>query len=692
MSRLASALLFALLAPVLSGQTAIRSIQINQAIGVQKNGARKFVAGKNTVIRAFLESAAGIDSDLTRAVVTRNGQQVVILQPNNYENGTTVVDFLCPNMEACGNWAAGSYTFEVMVNGVTSSTAGTSYDFLERRRLRILALPVTANYNGTVVPVTDSKWKNFGSFVSDTYPIARGNFEWIIRDDFDASGPEFDLETDQGRLNLWEALAKLIPAHCGADAQGDGCFNQVFGFIHARPNGYPNGNLQGYTYGPPANIGVVTDEDAPATVAHEIGHTFGLGDTYDGGTFNCRLNPAPDTFEGKDWDDRSKTVRCQSGRAQLENVSGTKIPASHHPYEIAGRGSLGDMAEYMGSGGPQSRFWTTQDAYDHLFDSLAPIQTQATLRTSSTPLRGIQCFGLIRRNATSASDVSVDPCWTFYDSTPIPNTTGRYMLVAVSATGVQLATQDLDPEFDPVGSKGHAPRQLESAPFMGEMAFPEGTSKLQIISDGKVVMEIPVSANEPVVSNVLVTPSASGSDAQVTWNANDADGGSLAYQVEYNADVEDPNDDWEVVDRDITERSHTLDLSEMAGGARARVRVWATDGVHTTMAESASFVVPPKAPEVFIEPLENGGVHRLGEELILDGEAYDLQDDEIPDSNLRWTSNISGALGTGATLRVMNLPKGVHTITLTATNSSGLSGTDTILVHVATPRRRAVRK
>src|SRR5437764_459157 len=80
--------------------------------------------------------------------------------------------------------------------------------------------------------------------------------------------------------------------------------------IMARPLGFPNGILQGYTYGRPANIGVITDQDAAATVAHEIGHTYGLGDTYDGGSFNCPVNPAPAEFQGQDWIERSKTVTC----------------------------------------------------------------------------------------------------------------------------------------------------------------------------------------------------------------------------------------------------------------------------------------------------------------------------------------------------------------------------------------------
>lgn len=103
-------------------QVQIDTIEINQAIGVQKGDARKFVAGKDTVIRAILSSPITVDKDQTSATIGRGGQAVITLAPNTYEGTTSVVDFLCPSRDACGNWAAGSYTFEVKVNGVTKTT------------------------------------------------------------------------------------------------------------------------------------------------------------------------------------------------------------------------------------------------------------------------------------------------------------------------------------------------------------------------------------------------------------------------------------------------------------------------------------------------------------------------------------------------------------------------------------------
>lgn len=692
-ARFATALT-AVLFPIFAlAQQSISAIEVNQAIGVQKNNGRKFVAGKDAVVRAFLPSPVTVVPAQTSATITRDGLAVATIAPNSYDGPTAVVDFLCPSRETCGNWAAGSYTFDVTVNGAGKSTAGTAYDFVERATIRVLALAVKANYGGKIVSVKDDRWKNFADYVRKTYPIAADKFIWVTRDEIDASDASFDLETDNGRLALWEALAKLIPPECNGNPNAEGCFTQVFGFINDRPNGFPNGRLQGYTYGKPANIGVSTDEDAPATVAHEIGHTYGLGDTYDGGSFACGPNPAPDNFRGKDINTQDP-VSCTAGRVALENVSATKIPAAQHPYEVGGRGPLPDAGEYMGSGGKQEQFWTTQDAYDHLFDRLVPAPVTMMSRSGvlAAPQRFVQCWGTIRENASTSADVHLDPCWAFQDTDPIPDTTGPYMMAAVNAAGARLATQVLDLQFNPVGPKGQPSPHLTSAPFESSMSFPAGTAKLQFIHNGNVLMEVPVSANPPAVTNVA--PQATGTvngPVTITWDASDPDGNTLSYEVEYNADVTDPHSEWETLMRDITLRRFTIDFAQMPGSAHAKLRVVATDGFNTGEGESATFAVPAKAPEVFIEPLPSGGFVFPGREVVLDGDAFDLLDDDIPESSLEWSSNISGVLGHGSPLKV-TLPAGIHTITLKATNSENLTGSATTVVRVFKPQRhRAAR-
>jgi len=674
-----------LLTPSLSAKVVIDSIEINQAIGVQKNGHLKFVAGKDAVIRAFLAEPVTIDESKTSATIKRDGKLVATIPPISQHEAVSVVDFLCPTRAQCGNWAAGNYQFDVKVNGATKSTRGTKYKFVERGIMRILAVPVTANYGGTIVPVSDSRWKTFGDYIRATYPIAADKVIWVTREPFDASDSRFDIETEDGQEQLWTALSQLVPESCAGNPNEEGCYTQVFGFIQSRPEVYPKGTLQGFTYGMPANVGVLSDDDAPATVAHEIGHTYGLGDTYDGGSFACDVNPAPDTFSGtklsinaeeeEEEEAEPPPVVCSAGRVQLAGVSATKIPAEHHPYEVGGRGALGDSGEYMGSQGKQVQFWTSQDAYDRLFDQLAPPRTT---KRAPSPQRYVQCFGTIHRKASSDKDVRIDPCWTFKDGDAIPSTKGEYELVAVDAAGKVLASTALNPDFDPVPPKGRRARHLKWAGFEGIVALPRNAAKLQIVRGTTVIRELPVSAHAPAVTKVA--PEAKGrvkGTLTITWSANDADVNTpLVYEVDYNAGSE-----WQVLRRDLKEKQYTIDFATMPGGPHAKLRVWASDGVLASSKESAAFTVPAKAPQVEIEPLPNDGIYTVGDSVILDGDAFDLQDDDIKESQLRWSAD-GRSLGRGTPLEISHLKAGDHVIKLSVTNSLGVTGSDTVTVHV----------
>jgi hypothetical protein len=672
----------------LSAKVTIDSIEINQAIGVQKDGHLKFVAGKDAVIRAFLGARAKVDASKTHAVIKRGGEVVATIPPIATRGAASVVDFMCPTRATCGNWAAGSYEFDVTVNGTTKTTRGTKYQFVERGVMRILAVPVTANYGGTVVPLTDDRWKTFGDYIRATYPVAADNVVWVTREPFDAGDSRFDLETESGQEQLWNALAKLVPESCAGNPDEAGCYTQVFGFIQARPEVYPNGTLQGFTYGMPANVGVASDDDAAGTVAHEIGHTYGLGDTYDGGGFACDVNPAPDEFRGTKLsltdeggeEPSDAEVACTQGRVPLGRVSATKVPASHHPYEVGGRGALPDSAEYMGSKGKQVQFWTSQDAYDHLFDALAPHHHAAP---EAKPHRYVQCFGMIHRAAKSTGDVRVDPCWTFNDRDLIPSTKGEYELAAVDANGNVLATTALKPDFDPFPPKGRKAKHLTWGAFEGVLPLASGVAKLQIIRGKVVLRELPVSSHAPVLKRVA--PQAKGrvsGKVTIAWDANDADASTpLVYQVDYNAGSR-----WEVVRRDLTEKKFTIDFAAMPGGPHAKLRVWASDGVLASSAESGEFTVPAKAPQVTIEPLPNDGVYTAGDDILLDGDAVDLQDEEIHESQLRWSAD-GRSLGRGSPLKISHLKPGDHTIKLAVTNSRGKTGSGTVTVHV-TPNRK----
>ena len=355
----------------------------------------------------------------------------------------------------------------------------------------------------------------------------------------------------------------------------------------------------------------------------------------------------------------------------------------------------------MGAGGRQAQFWTSQDAYDWLFDRLLPPTAAATAALSARRIvptavvgsagtqRLLEFSGFITRNAASSADIRLDPWQSFIDDADeVANTAGPLMLAAVNAAGQRVATTALSVRFDLPGGKGDPAQHLAEAPFEGIIKFPLGTTKFQILNGSTVVKEVAVSANAPVVSNVsLGVGSVFTGVTSISWTASDADGDSLYYTVEYDPDVTAPHNDFEEIVANIRDARWTEDFGKLPGGNHAKIRVTASDGVNSAFAETAEFRVPFKAPDVTIKPLAQSVV-RQGTEVVLDAEVEDLQDGELPDASLVWTSDVSGRLGTGQILVAKNLAAGQHTITLTATNSGGISTSKSISVTVVTTRRR----
>jgi len=693
----------ALLGAIISGggifaqsSVSVKGIEVNQALGVQKDNHQYYVAGKHTVVRAFLTAAEEIDPEDTWVTVSRDGAQVFKIYPKKEDKAVDTVDFHCTNLASCGNWAAGSYTFQVRING-TQGSVSNAYVFAAGTAIRVLAVAVTANYGkGAIKSVSGTRWKKMGNFMQNVYPLAEDNLVWDIHPTvLDASGSDYNLREAEGDgcENLSKALAKLIPARCKTKPQGKGCYDFVVGFINNTITQDNGKKLAGYVYtGTKAVVAVATDDDAPGTVAHELAHQYGIGDTYDDkdlSSIRCSVNPAPNGFKGLDWDTGLKKVTsCTAGRPAStligkneETINGAQVAASDHPYEATGRGSLAEMADFMSEGGPwQKQLWITKDNYDWLFRRLVKQEPGLKDRSlvvgaSETPQRFISFSGTL----SQTDAVTLDPWKSYTDTVTLVDSTGSLMVQAVDGAGIVVASTAFTVQFFMV----HPVRALTEAPFEGVVNFPAGTVKFQVVKDGRVLAEVPVSANAPIVSGVTPRSTTTlNGPYTIAWTGNDPDGNTLTYTVEYNPDATDPLSTWMILADGLETASWTEDFSQLPGGSHARIRVTAYDGALFAAAESAEFSVPLKAPEVFLDELPWGANYQEGGDILLTADAFDPQDGWLSDDRIRWTSSISGELGYGSELLARNLAAGRHRITVTATNSAGMSSSDTVEVLV----------
>ncbi len=138
--------------------------------------------------------------------------------------------------------------------------------------------------------------------------------------------------------------------------------------------------------------------------------------------------------------------------------------------------------------------------------------------------------------------------------------------------------------------------------------------------------------------------------------------------------------------------SFLVDFTALPGAnGTGMIKVLVSDGANMGQAVSLAFSIAKKTPSLvqinsptpnFSQPAANP--------LILMGTAFDTDDGVLTGAALSWSSNLQGNLGTGSQLSV-SLQPGVHTITLTATDSDNNSiSTSTIVTIGGQPPQLSV--
>ena len=97
--------------------------------------------------------------------------------------------------------------------------------------------------------------------------------------------------------------------------------------------------------------------------------------------------------------------------------------------------------------------------------------------------------------------------------------------------------------------------------------------------------------------------------------------------------------------------------------------------------------VDSEGPEATITSPANGTSHTEGASIAFRGSATDPEDGNIPVGSLSWASSKKADIGVGRAFSRTDLPGGAQTITLTATDSDGNVGSDSVEITVTAVKK-----
>jgi hypothetical protein len=279
---------------------------------------------------------------------------------------------------------------------------------------------------------------------------------------------------------------------------------------------------------------------------------------------------------------------------------------------------------------------------------------------------------------------------------------GDYSVELRNIDGALLATYPFVVNFqseyspDPGAHPGAPINPQDAPPFPSDptskvdvsfiVPWADGTYSVSLVHLGTLLDQRLVSNNPPQV--LITSPTSAeiwkqGETHTVSWQGLDLDGDPLVYTLFYSNDA---GANWTLLQGDLTTDSYLVNVDSMAGGSDVRFRVVATDGMNTAVDETdQSITIPNQPPVPNIFSPANGSYTIPGGLVVLQGSAMDMEDGSLPEGSLVWSSDRQGELGIGSSVAINTLQPGMHIITLTATDSFGISVKTSVKVYIAYP-------
>lgn len=280
-------------------------------------------------------------------------------------------------------------------------------------------------------------------------------------------------------------------------------------------------------------------------------------------------------------------------------------------------------------------------------------------------------------------EVELDPAIRISGLNP-GNEPGELHVALLDGSGAEIASSDVallvDGDHESL-SFGIGPAHEA---FVAAVEIPSGSvpAAIDISRDGVTIAQATASANPPTVT---LTSPAGGSvvtgDIPISWEAEDIDGDALTTTVLYSVDL---GTTWETLALELEGTSYSAPTTYLEGSPSAMVRVLVSDGFHTTEATSSNFEVESGRPLASIDVPVNGIALDPHSVLRLRGDAWDPEDGLLEGAQLAWRVEDNGvvsspfAFGSAVDVAASQFAEGCQTLTLTATDSDGRSGSDSV--------------
>lgn len=248
---------------------------------------------------------------------------------------------------------------------------------------------------------------------------------------------------------------------------------------------------------------------------------------------------------------------------------------------------------------------------------------------------------------------------------------------------VEAAAKGTDSES---GADGSAPFSV----VLPTHVTPGSVERVELINgaDQSRLLELRRSAKAPEVQLSQARRSASHGDLlQLDWEVQDADGDAIRHYLRFSPDGHQRvnlGTAMQVQQFQVDMRQ----LPEIVPG-RAYFELLSSDGLHTSrqripviMGESQQRDGFVNAPRTEVLTPDSGMSFPRGATVILHSSGWDLEDKALGGAAISWSSDLDGTIGTGRLLSVADLSVGTHVLTVTATDSSGMTGSDSTTISV----------